>query len=299
MTNPSDVTKVEPAKPIVVTREASPPPKASDIMKKSLKSGISGASAMIIQVLSLMWMRTTMNYQFKNGGRFLPTLKKLYAEGGIARFYRGVTPALIIGPISRFGDTAANLFALTLFKSNPKADSLPIFVKTSLASFCAGCWRLMTIPIDAWKTSKQVNGADGLKMLLQKYRANGIATFYQGAIASALATMAGHYPWFVTYNYLDHYLPKYSFKTETIKALFRNAFIGFCGTMVSDTVSNSIRVVKTIKQTSKEKITYQEAIQSVLKTDGITGLLFRGLPTKLMTNGIQGVTFSVLWKYFQ
>lgn len=100
--------------------DSSLPPDAREIVTKSLKSGISGASAMFIQVLSLMWMRTTMNYQFKNGGGFLETLRKLYAEGGIPRFYRGVAPALIIGPISRFGDTAANLFALTLFKSNPK-----------------------------------------------------------------------------------------------------------------------------------------------------------------------------------
>lgn len=247
----------KPPTPVVVKTEVAHVPDASEILKKSLKSGISGASAMVIQVLSLMWMRTTMNYQFKNGGGFLETVKKLYAEGGIPRFYRGVAPALIIGPISRFGDTAANLFALTLFKRSPQADNLPIFIKTSVASFCAGCWRLITIPVDAWKTSKQVNGADGLKMLLQKYRANGIGTFYQGAVASALGTMAGHYPWFVTYNYLDHYLTKYSFKENTMKALARSAFIGFCGTMISDTVSNSIRVVKTIKQTSKEKISYQ------------------------------------------
>jgi hypothetical protein len=40
------------------------------IIVKAIKSGTAGASAMAIQVLSLMWMRTTMNYQFKNGGKF-------------------------------------------------------------------------------------------------------------------------------------------------------------------------------------------------------------------------------------
>ena len=89
---------------------------STSILAKAIKSGLAGASAMAIQVVSLMWMRTTMNYQFKNGGGFIPTLKKLYAEGGIPRFYRGVVPALIIGPMSRFGDTASNLFALTLFE---------------------------------------------------------------------------------------------------------------------------------------------------------------------------------------
>lgn len=63
---------------------------------------------MFIQVMSLMWMRTTMNYQYRYGTTTKEALKTLYAQGGVRRFYRGVGPALIQGPISRFGDTAAN-----------------------------------------------------------------------------------------------------------------------------------------------------------------------------------------------
>ena len=168
---------------------------------------------MIVQVTSLMWMRTTMNYQFKNGGQFISTLKILWAEGGVTRFYRGMLPALIIGPISRFGDTATNMFATNVFVENSKLQNIPIFIQTSLGSFLAGLWRLSTLPVDAWKTSKQVHGTDGLKKLIEKYNKNGIKTFYQGGIASATATMAGHYPWFLTNNYLDYYIPKYDWKT--------------------------------------------------------------------------------------
>lgn len=183
-----------------------------EIVIKAAKSGTAGATAMAIQVGSLMWMRTTMNYQFKNGGGFLPTLKILYNEGGIVRFYRGIVPALVIGPISRFGDTAANMLATTLFTNNSSVNHLPIFVQTSLGSLLAGFWRLSTLPVDAWKTSKQVYGDGGLKILITKYKTQGISAFYQGGVASALATMAGHYPWFVTNNYLEHYLPRYSYK---------------------------------------------------------------------------------------
>lgn len=135
--------------------------------------------------------------------------------------------------------------------------NLPIFIQTSLGSFMAGIWRLSTLPVDAWKTSKQVHGPDGLKMLLKKYNNSGVKAFYQGGLASATATMAGHYPWFVTNNYLDYYIPKYSFKDDKLKALARSAFIGFCCTLVSDTISNSIRVMKTIKQTADTQITYK------------------------------------------
>jgi hypothetical protein len=69
--------------------------------------------------------------------------------------------------------------------------------------------------------------------------------------------------------------------------------------MVSDTISNSIRVLKTIKQTSEKQISYKQAFNDVVSKDGYTGLLFRGLKTKLLTNGIQGVVFSIVWRYFE
>lgn len=140
--------------------------KQDPILLKAAKSGLAGASAMALQVTSLMWMRTTMNYQFKNGGKFFSTVNSLYAEGGIFRFYRGIVPALVIGPMSRFGDTAANMFATTLFERSSNLKSLPIFIQTSLGSIMAGLWRLSTLPVDAWKTSKQVYGANGLSLLL-------------------------------------------------------------------------------------------------------------------------------------
>jgi sulfopyruvate decarboxylase TPP-binding subunit len=52
-------------------------------------------------------------------------------------------------------------------------------------------------------------------------------------------------------------VPKYSYKDEKIKALMRSAVIGFICTLVSDTISNSIRVLKTVKQTSTHRITYK------------------------------------------
>ena len=205
----------------------------------------------------------------------------------------------MIGPISRFGDTAANMAALSIFESNPESKKLPIFVQTSLGSILAGTWRLTTLPVDAWKTSKQVYGNDGLNMLLSKFKLNGVSAFYQGGVASALATIVGHYPWFLTNNYLEAYLPKYSYKEDFTKAILRSAFIGFWCTLVSDSISNSIRVVKTFKQTSQERLSYKQVIDQIIAKDGVSGLFLRGLKTKLLTNAIQGVAFSVAWKYIQ
>ena len=70
--------------------------------QKALKSGVSGASAMSIQVCSLMWLRTTVNYQYRTGNSLKYSFNNLYKDGGIRRFYRGIGPALFQGPLSRF-----------------------------------------------------------------------------------------------------------------------------------------------------------------------------------------------------
>lgn len=107
------------------------------------------------------------------------------------------------------------------------------------------------------------------------------------------ATMIGHWPWFATYNFLNEKLPPG--KTH-VEKLLRSAGIGFSASVVSDTVSNSVRVVKTVRQTYETPISYTKAISVVVEKDGVMGLFGRGLKTRLITNGMQGLMFSVLWR---
>ena len=140
---------------------------------------------------------------------------------------------------------------------------------------------------------RQVEGKDGLSKLFTKFKATGPSAFFQGSIAASVATFVGHYPWFFVYNYLSATLPRYE---DTASKLCRSAFIGFCSSAVSDTCSNSIRVIKVYKQANTEKISYVECLRRVIKEDGIGGLMGRGLQTKIIANGMQGLMFSVLWK---
>lgn len=50
------------------------------------------------------------------------------------------------------------------------------------------------------------------------------------------------------------------------------------------------------KQANTEALSYPEALRRVVKEDGVAGLLGRGLQTKIVANGLQGLMFSVLWK---
>merc|ERR1719199_1473136 len=267
-------------------------PSMSEIMqkasKKALSGGLSGMAAQCINVLALMWMRTIMNYQYRYGGDLVPTVKKLYAEGGVPRFYRGLAPALIQAPVSRFGDTAANDGALAALEHT----TLPTAAKTMVASATAASFRVFLMPVDAWKTTKQVEGQEGLKKLIEKSKKHPTA-LWQGALGAMTATWVGHYPWFYTNNQLSASMPAFDF---TYGKYVRNACIGFASAAVSDTCSNSLRVLKTTKQTSLEPVSYLESAKSIIEKEGVAGLFGRGLKTRILANGVQGAMFTILWR---
>ena len=279
--------------------------------KKALGGGKAGAAAAVVQVCSLMWMRTAMNYQYRYGGDLGSSLKTLWAEGGIQRLYQGLPFALVQGPLTRFGDTAANVGILSLLDGLEATSGLPLPFKTAAGSAAAGAFRIFLMPIDTSKTAMQVEGADGLQRLWTKVLSEGPGPLYQGAFASAAATAAGHFPWFLTYNALDAQLPMVTASDDLFLSLLRSATLGLCASCVSDCVSNSLRVIKTTKQTAglsvvdvdsenkKKELSYPEIVAMIIEKDGIAGLLGRGLQTRLLTNAIQGGVFSVLWRYFQ
>ena len=252
-----------------------------------------------------------MNYQYRYGGNLSSSLQTLWKEGGISRLYQGLPFALVQGPLTRFGDTAANVGILALLETLPETQSLPLPVKTAAGSVAAGLWRIVLMPIDSSKTAMQVEGAEGLQDLWGLVGKDGPSVLYQGAVASAAATAAGHFPWFLTYNALNDVLPQVAASDDLLMSLVRSAVMGFGASCVSDVCSNSLRVIKTTKQTARlsrkddpegtesKEMSYTEVVKSILEEDGVAGLFGRGLQTRLLTNSIQGAAFSVLWRYFQ
>lgn len=242
---------------------------------------------MAAQVTSLMWLRTTVNYQYTHGGGSLQALRELYQQGGIRRFYRGYPVAILHAPLSRFGDIASYTLA--------KQQELPVWQETTLATVGSSAWKLALMPLDTLKTSLQVHGE--ARTLARKVRAVGPTTLFHGYLGSAGASMLGYYPWFFTYGWLDRHLPHHP--DDNLLQLCRHASMGFAASAASDCVSNSARVVKVCRQTHHAPQSYVEAARKVLAVEGVLGLLGRGLGTKLIANGVQGATFSVAWKYLE
>lgn len=56
--------------------------------------------------------------------------------------------------------------------------------------------------------------------------------------------------------------------------------------------------MKTYRQVNETRISYFAAARAVVEVDGYKGLLGRGLKTRILANGLQGLLFSILWKLF-
>ena len=129
----------------VVTLDPLPPPKKKKVVprrsameiarragKRALGGGRQGATAGVVQVVSMMWLRTTMNYQYRYGTGTKEAMSTLWKQGGIGRFYQGLPYAIMQAPLSRFGDTAANTGVLALLEA--LAPDMAIGMKTAFAS---------------------------------------------------------------------------------------------------------------------------------------------------------------------
>ncbi|KAL7551650.1 hypothetical protein ACHAWF_014835 [Thalassiosira exigua] len=279
-------------------KPAGPPQRAGgrDVLAKAFRravgGGVPGAVAGMVQVLSLMWLRTVINYQYRYGSSFLQALTTLYGMGGIPRLYSGITFALIQAPLARFVSTAANDGVGALLQHLNWGPGREVVV----AALVVGFFRVMLMPIDTCKTVLQIESAKGLSMLLAKVRKGQVHLLYAGALASAAASAIGHYPWFYMYNLLS--------KSEALVrsvpwATVRNALIGFASSIVSDTVTNSVRVIKTTKQalgSTRSAATYAETISLILAVDGWRGLFGRGLKARILGNALQSILFTVVWR---
>ncbi|KAG6829278.1 hypothetical protein H0H93_014537 [Arthromyces matolae] len=164
-------------------------------LKAALGGGLSGAAAMVLQVLALMPLRTIMNYQYLHGTSLPQTTTLLYTLGGLPRFYSGLSFALLQGPLARFGDTAANAGILALLQGNKYLKNLPELGKTLFASLAAAGFRMILMPVDTVKTMLQTRGGkEGWGVLKERIRKYGVGTLWFGAFATAGATFVGHYP---------------------------------------------------------------------------------------------------------
>eukprot|EP01032_Pedospumella_encystans_P016701 gene16702-19047_t len=200
-------------------------------------------------------------------------------------------------PITKFGAIAANEGSGVLVASLGLPAVSAEFYATVLGTVLTVVWKVLLMPPETCKTVLQVDGTRGFEKLMLRVTKGNVWTLWQGSAAAILATTASHYPWFYTYNLLDRSLHK---TDAMVQVVTRSAFIGFVASAVSDTVSNFLRILKTVKQSTSadglHALSYLQITKNVYAEGGLTALLGRGLGTRIITNGIQSILFTVLWK---
>jgi hypothetical protein len=292
-----------------------PPPPLSDVLRiagaRALGGGLAGGSAMFLNVLCLMWLRTALFAQYARGLSFREAMRSIYAEGraagngsalaGVARFYRGCGYALVLAPLSRFGDTACNAGAQALFAARVSDDhhAVPLPAQTAAAALASGVFRACIMPLDTLKTMAQVEGANAPAVLRSKLALLGPRrTLFAGAAGAAGAHAASFWPWFTVHNALQARVPRSQQDGAAGWAAFamRAAGIGLAASAVSDATSNALHVLKTRKQTAPAAMSYPQAFRAAAAGGGVLrGVLLRGLGTKMCASAANGVLFTILW----
>lgn len=74
--------------------------------------------------------------------------------------------------------------------------------------------------------------------------------------------------------------------------------IALLATIFTDLVTNGVRVIKTIKQTSlrNKQLSYLDVIRNILNEGGVKDLFIRGLGSRILADCLQTLVFTIIWK---
>ncbi len=266
----------------------------------ALQGGLHGSFAAFLQVVSLMWIRTIINYQYRYGTSFSTAVKELYSQGGVRRFYKGLSYAVVQGPLLKFGVVAAHEGSRAFVDhwSQKSADDSPTYAPLYSTLGVAGLsvlWRILLMPLETCKTVLQVQGLSGFRVLVDQVATGKLWLLYEGTLATICISFVAYYPWFFVHDWLDGVIAR---ARGSRAVIVRSALIGFAATVVSDCCSNFLRVLKTIKQTAGVAGT-PSAYWSGSLSSSFPEMCRRGLLTRILANGVQTVLFTVVWKLLQ
>ena len=248
---------------------------------KAIKTGITSG---FIQVSSLLWLRTVNNYQYRYGSPLIDTFKILYKNGGVLRFYRGYIPSIFVASSCKFGELNAYYYS--------KEINLNSIDRLLLISSVSSIVKLSIVPVDTLDVFLQVEGKQGVNILYNKIQKHGIKVLYYGVNPWIINNFIGTFSWFGVHNYLDN---KY-INNETLNFNIKNGLIGLSASVTSDILTNPLRILKVNKQSHSDNVSYLSSVKNIIKNDGISEFLFRGLKTRLLIHGIQNIFFTIIWK---
>ena len=258
----------------------------SEIYKSSTKAFKTGFAGGALQVTSLLWLRTANNYQYKHGTSLSDTIKTLYNQGGILRFYRGYFPSLFLGSSIKFGEINAYYYS--------KQCNFNELERLIFISSVSSLLKFTFVPIDTLDIFLQVEGKKGIETLKNKVNSQGVRVLYYGLTPWITSNFISTFCWYNIHNYLDSKFKNYG--KEGIVFNIKNAIIGGIASVISDSLTNPLRILKIYKQSNTNRVSYTETYKNIVETRGYKELFLRGLKTRIIIHGLQNMFFIVVWK---
>lgn len=269
-------------------------------MNKSVYDNIiAGGIAGISNVYLTYPLRTVVKVQYVDGLTILDTFKNISKNNNYIRFYSGINLTLLRVGLGRCCEAGTYTYYKnrklndnTIDSSNQKFDNVSeISIITSLL-------KLSLSPLDTISNSYQVNGNRlGKEYIKNKYNKYGIKSLYYGFTPNLAISFIGHYIWFSSYSYMDYYLQndKNLLNNNILNKNITNGIIGFSSSVLSDLVVNPLRIIKTIKQSNKDNITYSEIISNTFSNQ-IDKNVLRGMYLRTFINAFNSSIYVILWK---
>lgn len=259
-----------------------------DKLKKSTsKSLIIGMVTGGVNVGSLMWLRTVSNYQYRNATTMTDTIKILYNEGGIRRFYRGIGPALTMTCMCRISDLTTYYYLDQCDITRPE--------RCAYFGISAGATRAILSPIETYGLFMQTQGLNGRRLLLDKINKSGYRVLYQGVLPIMTISFSGSFTWYMTFDSLNKYIKQHEWSNGIRKDL-TNGIVGMISSMAFYISTNPLRSIKVYRQAAPTNMSYYESIPMMIREKGIVNAMFRGLKPILLQRSLQSGLYVIIWK---
>lgn len=264
-------------------------------MNKSIYDNIiAGGIAGVSNVYLTYPLRTVVKVQYVDGKSIIDTFNYILKKNSYKRFYSGINHTIIRVGLGRCCEAGTYTYYKnrklndnTIDISNQKFDNVSeISIITSLL-------KLSLSPLDTISNSYQVNGDKlGKEYIKNKYKKYGIKSLYYGFTPNLAISFIGHYIWFSSYSYMDYYLQN---DKNVLNKNITNGIIGFSSSVLCDLVVNPLRIIKTIKQSNIDNITYSKIISNTFSNQ-IDKNVLRGMYLRTFINAFNSSVYVILWK---
>ena len=115
--------------------------------KDVILSGISGATAVVVQGVSVIWAENIVRKQRITNQSIFQCASKMVRTHGVKSLFKGTFPLICYNSFARFGDVSINFIVLNFFKHHHSLKDTPLFIQSWFSWALATGYRVLITPL--------------------------------------------------------------------------------------------------------------------------------------------------------